>query len=224
MDLVDTSADTAPAPGRTLRTVLIAIIAVAAVAIAAAAGYAAGHSRASSKTPGASSVDAGFAWDMSVHHLQAVTLANYARDHTKNTQIYTLAFDIETSQFSQVGEMKGWLESWGLPTNDPNAAMSWMTSSHMHMGTDGLMPGMATAEEVSQFQTMTGTAMDIRFLQLMLRHHQGGLPMAQEAATRAKEAYVRNSAQHMVDGQQSEVLLMEELLRERGAQPLPPPE
>lgn len=223
MDLVDSSADTAPASGRTLRTALVAIIAIAVVAIAAAAGYAAGHSGSSSKRPGASSVDAGFAWDMSAHHLQAVTLANYARDHTKNTQIYTLAFDIETSQFSQVGEMKGWLESWGLPANDPNPAMSWM-AAHMQMGTDGLMPGMATAAEVSQFQTMTGTAMDIRFLQLMLRHHQGGLPMAKEAAARAKEAYVRNSAQHMVDAQQSEVLLMEELLRERGAQPLPPPE
>jgi uncharacterized protein (DUF305 family) len=63
----------------------------------------------------------------------------------------------------------------------------------------------------------------VDFLQLMLHHHQGGIPMAQWAASHAQEAYVRNAAQKMVTGQSAEVLLMEQLLRERGASPLPPP-
>lgn len=213
-----------PDGGRSLRIALIAVIAVAALALGCAAGYLVGHR--GEATPGISSVDAGFAWDMSVHHQQAVTMAGYTRDHTTDGVIRTLAYDIETSQFNQVGQMQGWLDSWGLPPQTPNTPMSWMsgmTGMNMELSSDGLMPGMATQAQVTKLETLTGKPLDVLFLQLMLRHHQGGLPMAQWAASHAQEAYVRNAAQKMVTGQSAEILLMEQLLRERGASPLPPP-
>lgn len=213
-----------PTSDRSLRLALFAVIAVAALALGCAAGYLVGH-RAES-TPGINSVDAGFAWDMSVHHQQAVTMAGYTRDHTTDGVIKTLAYDIETSQFNQVGQMQGWLDSWGLPPQNPNTPMSWMSGMsgmNMQLSSDGLMPGMATQAQVSKLETLTGKSLDVFFLQLMLHHHQGGLPMAQWAASHAQEAYVRNAAQKMVTGQSAEILLMEQLLRERGASPLPPP-
>ena len=211
---------------RSIRTVLIAVIAVAALALAGAGGYLLGHRNAADELPGSNSVDAGFAWDMSVHHLQAVTMASYTRDHSTDGVVRTLAYDIETSQFNQVGQMQGWLDGWGLPPQSPNPPMTWMagmTGMDMSVGTDGLMPGMATVAQVSKLETLTGKALDIDFLQLMIRHHQGGLPMAQWAASHAQMAYVRNAAQKMVTGQSAEIVLMEQLLRERGASPLPPP-
>lgn len=213
-----------PSAGRGLRTVLVALLSLAALLIAGGVGYVVGH-RAGSATPGASSVDAGFAWDMSTHHRQAVTMAGYVRDHSTDGVVRTLAYDIETSQFNQVGQMQGWLDAWGLPPQNPGTAMSWMSGGHDMgmMGSTGLMPGMATQAEVDKLQKMTGKPMDVYFLQLMLRHHQGGLPMARYGAEHASEAYVRNAAQKMVDGQSAEVVLMEQLLRERGASPLPPP-
>ncbi|HEX8095676.1 DUF305 domain-containing protein, partial [Jatrophihabitans sp.] len=130
-----------------------------------------------------------------------------------------------TSQFNQVGQMQGWLEAWGLPPENPGAQMSWMSGGHdmTSMASGGLMPGMATQAEVDKLQTMTGKAMDVFFLQLMLRHHQGGLPMARYGAEHATEPYVRNAAQKMATGQGAEIVLMEKMLRERGASPLPPP-
>jgi uncharacterized protein (DUF305 family) len=220
----DVAADTAEPPRRPsgLTTALLAVIALAVLAVFGAGGYLLGHRTAAA--PSASSVDAGFAWDMSVHHVQAVTMAGYARDHTTDGVIKELAYDIETSQFNQVGQMQGWLDSWGLPPQNPNPQMAWMSGSgHDHLSSAGLMPGMATPQEMSKLETMTGKAMDIYFLQLMLRHHQGGLPMAQWAAAHAHEAYVRNAAQKMVTGQGAEIVLMEQYLRERGASPLPPP-
>jgi len=101
--------------------------------------------------------------------------------------------------------------------------MSGMTGMNMQLGPDGLMPGMASQAQVSKLETLTGKPLDVFFLQLMLRHHQGGLPMASWAASHAQKAYVRNAAQKMVTGQSAEILLMEKLLRERGASPLPPP-
>ena len=230
-------ADFVPAPAEvedhSVRTVLLAVIAIAALTLAATAGYLWGHHNAAAQTPGTNSVDAGFAWDMSTHHLQAVTMAGYTRDHTTDGVVRTLAFDIETSQFNQVGQMQGWLDSWGLPPQNPNPPMTWMGPTDsgggmpgmegMHMGTNGQMPGMATQAQVTKLETLTGKALDIFFLQLMIHHHQGGLPMARWAASHAQTAYVRNAAQKMVTGQSAEIVLMEQLLRERGASPLPPP-
>ncbi len=70
---------------------------------------------------------------------------------------------------------------------------------------------------------MHGKALDVYFLQLMIRHHEGGLPMAQYAAQNAADSYVRDLASRMVTAQSAEVVTMEQMLRERGAQPLPPP-
>jgi uncharacterized protein (DUF305 family) len=216
-------APVAPAGGR-LRTLLIVVLGVASLLLAGGVGYVAGH-RSGSATPGANSVDAGFAWDMAVHHRQAVTMAGYVRDHSTDPVVRTLAYDIETSQFNQVGQFQGWLDAWGLPPENPGTPMSWMSGGHdmSAMASGGLMPGMATEAEVSKLQTMTGKAMDIYFLQLMLRHHQGGLPMAQYGAEHASKSYVRNAAQKMATGQGAEIVLMEKMLRERGASPLPPP-
>jgi uncharacterized protein (DUF305 family) len=216
--------DRQPVGGGRLRTVLIAVLCLASLVLAGGVGYVAGH-RVGSATPGASSVDAGFAWDMSVHHRQAVTMAGYVRDHSTDGVVRTLAYDIETSQFNQVGQMQGWLDAWGLPPENPGTQMSWMSGGHdmSMMSSGGLMPGMATQAEVDKLQTMTGKAMDVYFLQLMLRHHQGGLPMAQYGAEHASESYVRNAAQKMATAQSAEVVLMEKMLRERGASPLPPP-
>lgn len=211
-----------PAPG--LVIALISIIAVAVLVMVGAGGFVLGRNTGPGRAPTSTSVDAGFAWDMSVHHLQAVTMAGYTRDHTTDGVIKELAFDIETSQFNQAGEMRGWLESWDLPVSNPNPEMAWMAGSgHVHLTSDGLMPGMATPAEMSHLETLTGKALDIDFLQLMLRHHQGGLPMAQWAAEHAGQSYVRLGAQKMFDGQSKEILLMEQYLRQRGASPLPPP-
>lgn len=219
----DTTTDDAPAARRRgLRILLVAIIALAALVVAGGGGYVLGHRSATQ--PGADSVDAGFAWDMAAHHRQAVLMAGYTRDHTSDSTIRTLAFDIETSQFNQAGQMQGWLDAWGLSPESPNAPMSWMAGSgHDMMGSDGLMPGMATQAQLAKLDTLTGKALDIFFLQLMLHHHQGGAPMALWAATHAGTAYVRNAAKKMADSQGAEIVLMEQLLRQRGASPLPPP-
>ncbi|MCW2539466.1 MAG: hypothetical protein JWN95_1191 [Frankiales bacterium] len=212
-------------PHRGMRRILAALVIVAALVIAAGAGYLVGHRDNTTNTPDASSVDAGFAWDMTVHHRQAVSMAGYTRDHTTDPLIKSLAYDIETSQFNQVGQMQGWLDAWGLPVSNPNPVMQWMAASgHDHVGSDGLMPGIATQAQMDQLQSASGKALDVLFLQLMLHHHQGGLPMAQWAATHASESYVRNAAQKMADSQSGEIVQLEQLLRERGASPLPPPD
>jgi uncharacterized protein (DUF305 family) len=231
-------------PDRALRIVLLAVIAVMALAAAAGLGYVVRGGSSSAALPGDSSVDAGFARDMMTHHEQAISMAIVAEHNSTDPEVTTLAFDIETSQTFQEGQMNGWLDSWHLSRQTSQPMMGWMSDSSMTM--DGhahsasatpsasasasasdptgentaLMPGMATPAQITQLKNATGSAQDILFLQLMLRHHQGGITMAQDGVAHATEPYVRSLAQNMVTIQTREVVLMEQMLRARGAQPL----
>jgi len=216
------STDEDPPAPRNLRRALLAVIAVAALTISVAAGWLVGN-RDQPSSIGSGSVDAGFARDMSTHHDQAVQMAGYTRDHTSNSSIELLAFDIETSQYTELGQMQGWLDGWGLSRISSQPVMSWMTG-HSHVESDGLMPGIATPAEIDKLLRLTGKPLDLFFLQLMIRHHQGGLPMAQYAAEHAKEPYVRNMAQKMAQSQSNEIVQMEQLLRQLGGSPLPAPD
>ncbi|MGI8680315.1 MAG: DUF305 domain-containing protein [Jatrophihabitans sp.] len=214
--------DDAPAPAsRGLRITLVAIIAIALLVLAGVGGWLV-RGGSGTSTPSANTVDAGFAQDMITHHIQAVTMAGIERDGTSDKELHTLAFDIETGQDFQVGQMSGWLDDWNVSRNSGDP-MAWMGQQHMAMGAHGLMPGMAAPAQMDQLVQATGTARDVLFLQLMIRHHQGGIPMAQYARAHAAEGYVRDLAQSIINSQSAELLYMEQLLRGLGGHPLPPP-
>lgn len=219
-----------PVGRRRLVPVLIGVLIAAALVVAATIGWLA-HGSGSS-TPGqvtADSVDAGFARDMSVHHTQAVTMAGVERDRSTDKSVRNLAYDIETSQNNQIGEMYGWLDSWQQSRTSTAPLMAWMHGSGrsgmtMDGGADGaLMPGMATTAQMDRLITLSGRPLDVYFLQLMVRHHQGGLDMAQYAVDHARLGYVRQLASRMVANQSNEIGQMKRMLGARGASPLPPP-
>jgi uncharacterized protein (DUF305 family) len=209
------------------RTALLAVCAVALLVIVAGLGYVVGHrsSGVASAAVAETSVDAGFARDMSIHHEQAVSMANTLYADSTDGEVKILAFDISSSQEFQIGQMDGWLDGWGLSRQTNVAMMAWMDHSAMSSmpatEAGALMPGMATPDEMTKLQSMTpGPAQDIFFLQLMLRHHQGGVAMAQYAADHASESYVRLLASKMVNVQTGEIVQMEKDLRARGGVPL----
>ena len=207
------------APGSTLRRALIVVIAIAVLVLAGTAGWLL-RGGSGSSDPSPSAVDVGFAQDMAVHHTQAVTMAGYERDNTRSSQMKVLAFDIETSQQFQLGQMSGWLDTWGESRNNPHP-MAWM--GHAHLEADGLMPGMATPAQMTKLESLHGKALDVFFLQLMIHHHQGGLPMARDAVEHASQEYVRTLAGQVVSAQSAEIVQMEQLLRQLGGTPLPSP-
>ncbi|HSV68341.1 MAG TPA: DUF305 domain-containing protein [Mycobacteriales bacterium] len=209
---------------RWLVGLLAAVCAVALFAAGVAVAVLAGIGRPG--VPAEDSVDVGFARDMQVHHVQATAMAGWVRDHSRDPLVRNLAYDIETQQFGEIGRFNGWLDSWGYLPGSDRAPMAWMAGSgrHAHVSADGLMPGMATSAELATLKTLSGTALDVDFLRLMIRHHQGGLAMAQYAAEHAGEDYVRTTAQKIATAQQGEVVIMEQDLRERGGTPLPPPD
>ncbi|MER5942747.1 DUF305 domain-containing protein [Streptomyces sp. NPDC001928] len=198
-------------------------IAGTAAAVLVAAGaitYAVAEDGGSGTTPVADSADAGFARDMAVHHQQAVEMSYIVRDRTDDEDVRRLAYDIAQTQANQRGMLLGWLDLWDLPKVSSKAPMTWMGMGDMPSAGDGsLMPGMATNAEMKKLGTLNGKQAEIFFLQLMTAHHKGGIHMAEGCLDRCAVGVEKRLAQTMVNGQKSEIDLMADMLKERGAKP-----
>lgn len=156
-------------------------------------------------------------------------MAGIARYGTSDPEIRYIATDIETLQNNQVGRMQGWLSLWGLDRAS-GTVMSWLPEhggmagmSDSDLAGGALMPGMADTDELLELRSTTGPAFDVLFLQLMIRHHQGGTEMASYAADHAGVAEVVTLARSMAETQGAEIATLTDLLTARGGTPLPAP-
>jgi uncharacterized protein (DUF305 family) len=201
--------------------VLAGAVALILIAIVAIVAMVTDRATTSGDAGTPSEVDIGFAQDMIVHHQQAVLMAAYTREHAGSDEVRALAGAIDAAQQREIGQMTGWLQSWGEPVASDRVPMTWMTDEmpgHMsHEVRAGSMPGMASPAEMDRLVNLTGKRLDVMFLRLMTRHHEGGLPMAKDAAIHARTDYVRNTARTMIQEQQREVDQMQALLQARGA-------
>ena len=175
-----------------------------------------------SAVPGDESVEAGFARDMATHHAQAVEMSLLIRDTTSDAALRTLAYDIIVTQSTQRGVFMGWLQAWNAPQTSTRPRMAWMPG-HAHPLPAGggvpLMPGMATDEEMRRLREARGAEADVLFLQLMIRHHEGGVVMARALEGLSRRDEVLGMARSIDGSQRAEIAEMTEMLEKRSARP-----
>lgn len=167
----------------------------------------------SNQEPGDGSAEAGFVRDMSVHHAQAVEMAEIVRDKTESEEVRLLAADMALTQQGQIGHMQGWLDVWGLPATGTEPTMSWMGHP-----TEGRMPGMASPEEIERLQDASPAEADRLFFRLMIPHHQAAVPMAEAVIEQTDRPEVENLAGAIAASQRGEIQVMKDMLEERGAE------
>lgn len=201
----------------------VVLVAVAVAALAFAIGRFTTFGGAAAAMPATDSPEAGFARDMQVHHAQAVDMAMDIYRRTDDEGVRVLAYDIATTQSAQKGEFYDWLVKWGLPQAG-GPLMAWMDAadtSHRHgAATPGVRPsdadlaqqmGMATPAELADLRAQGGREADCTFLGLMIRHHEGALPMAQALLQLGHDPRALTVAQGVIDTQSAEIDLMTSL-------------
>jgi uncharacterized protein (DUF305 family) len=120
--------------------------------------------------PQHTAADVAFMQGMIAHHRQALEMTSLVRERTNSESIHLLAERIEVSQTDEIAMMSRWLETRGETVPAPGA------HAH-HAGDAGSMPGMLSAAEMASLADARGAAFDRRFLELMIRHHEGALTM-----------------------------------------------
>ncbi|MFG1943327.1 DUF305 domain-containing protein [Nonomuraea sp. NPDC048826] len=146
--------------------------------------------------------DVRFAEGMIPHHRQALEMSGLAANRTSTASVLGFAQQIAISQQPEIAIMSEWLT--GLGRRVP--------SGHGHGGQDGY--GMATEEQLKALRAAKGSAFDRMFLQLMIRHHEGALKMAQEQLAGGKDQRMRLMAREVYAGQSIEIARMRKLLRD----------
>ncbi len=171
----------------------------------------------------ASPVDIGFAQTMAAHHSQAITMAQLMLDG-RPTRLTNLARKIAYNQLYELGEMQGWLKLWGKPLNPQPLQMDWMLLGQKPLDAELQqylvdcdssptgMPGLAPTVELEKLRSLEGIKRDQHFLQLMLAHHQGGVPMARFAGGNAQLKVVQQLAKLIVLEQSKEIMTLQRTL------------
>ncbi len=162
-------------------------------------------------------VDKGFLADMMSHHDQAVLMAAGTQNRATDPIVQGFAEEVISFQRWELGMMTEMLAQAGapLPSSDPDR----MTMEWMHMPTPlGVMPGMASPEQLEALEAAQGRDLDVMFLELMRDHHEGGIHMARYAAENAENPRVRELAARMARNQAVEVNEYNARLRALGVQ------
>lgn len=138
-----------------------------------------------------------FAQMMIPHHEQAVELSQVALEVSNNKEVRALANEIISAQDSEITQMQSWLEAVGMPD--------------MHHMME--MPGFVNENQFADLKALTGTAFDLKFLELMIGHHEGAIEMAQDIYNN-KTAEVKQLSRDIIDAQTAEIALMKSLIAE----------
>jgi uncharacterized protein (DUF305 family) len=214
--------DEAPAASAPRRWVLIVLACIAIGGLAFAIGRFSTFGTAAA-VPSTDSAEAGFSRDMQVHHAQAIAMAMEIYRKTDDEELRVLSYDISTGQAGQRGEMFDWLVQWGLPQAG-GPAMAWMSASEAGHAHGGAEPGaeltddeareamgMATDAELRALADATGQPADCLFLELMIRHHEGAVPMAEAVIELGSEPRVLSVAESIRAGQTAEIAAMQSM-------------
>jgi uncharacterized protein (DUF305 family) len=207
-----------PAAGHRRFGLLALVLALAAGLLL---GFAGGWLVPRLTQPGDDSAEAGFTRDMIFHHAQAVEMGLIGFQRASDPGVQQIAVDIAATQQGEIGMMHAWLRDWGLDPTGSQPAMAWLPPDMRDLGSDGLMPGMASADEMARLRAAEGRDLDVLFLQLMVRHHLGGVHMIDAILAEGGEDEVVRAAQTMKNVQSTELANLNQLLTRAGGTPLP---
>ena len=118
----------------------------------------------------ATAADVKFMQGMIGHHAQAVEMVALIADRSANPDMKRLGLRIQISQDDEMNMMRKWLQDRGAAIPGP----------HAHHEPGGFMPGMLTAEEMTQLANAKGVEFDRLFLMGMIKHHGGAITMVED--------------------------------------------
>ncbi|MBQ1031741.1 DUF305 domain-containing protein [Micromonospora sp. SD19] len=145
------------------------------------------------------SLDVWFVRMMIPHHAQALAMAELAPDRAADPDVRAIAERIRASQGPEMGMMRGWLQTRGLPAE---------VQGHDH----GTMRGMQSPEAMAQLAATRGPDFDELFVQMMTEHHQGAIEMATNLLTVGSDLTLNEFANAVATEQTVEIDRMREIL------------
>lgn len=156
-----------------------------------------------SASSGAAFVDADvmFVQMMIPHHQQAVDMAALAETRASDPELKLLAAKIKAAQDPEITTMTAWLTAWGQPS----------AAAGGHLGHGG-MPGVMSAEEMTQLAAAKGVDFDRMFARMMIAHHAGAIQMASDEEANGVNRNAKALAAQIMKTQYAEIEALQKIL------------
>jgi len=135
---------------------------------------------------------------MSAHHQSAVDMAKTVVAKSSNAELKSFAAKIIRDQNKEIAQMKNWRGKWFA--EKPPA---------MNMEMPGMMDSMRSMN-MKKLEAGGGKLFDLRFLNMMIPHHQGAITMSKEASDKAEHAEIKTLANQIIKSQEEEIKKMQE--------------
>ncbi|MFP4519881.1 MAG: DUF305 domain-containing protein [Oceanicaulis sp.] len=186
--------------------------------------------------------DVTFMQHMIVHHQQAVDMVALIQARSDHAGVADIGRRISLTQAGEMNQMRGWLSARGEPIEDADLKPGHGHGGHGdHAGHGGhgahhagrgamaepadpdhtpLMHGMLSPAEMDALAAADGSEFDRLFLEGMIQHHQGAIDMVDallDQTGAGEETALSEFLSHVVADQSAEILRMEVMLSEMGA-------
>jgi uncharacterized protein (DUF305 family) len=146
--------------------------------------------------------DVTFTQGMIPHHEQAIEMSELALDPKAAASVKTkdVATRIKQAQDPEITTMRGWLRAWR------KSEMADYMAGHD-------MAGMMSTAEMTALAKLTGTQFDRSWAEMMIKHHQGAIEMANTVKKSGKNADVRKVADQIAAAQTAEITELQSMIK-----------
>jgi len=144
--------------------------------------------------------DVAFAQGMIPHHDQAIEMSTMVIQRGDRDDVKAVAQRIADAQGPEIDLMREWLAEWG-EEESPEGDMAGHDTS-----------GMMSNAEMEQLQDASGPDLDRMFLEMMIRHHEGAISMAEDELENGQFPAALKLAETIINTQQAEIEEMQGLL------------
>lgn len=138
-----------------------------------------------------SSHDPHFLDMMSVHHMDGIKMAQLAAEKAQSPDIKTVAGKVIKDQTKEIEQMKNWRQS--------------------HFSSVPKSEDMPPKMDMSKLENASGKEFDRTFAEMMAKHHEDGIKMAQSMVGDLKNKDVKNFAEKSIEKQGKEKDYLEQL-------------
>ncbi|SMP52074.1 DUF305 domain-containing protein [Noviherbaspirillum suwonense] len=154
------------------------------------------HAMTSSPNAAKAPYDHQFLDTMSAHHQGAMHMAQLVEERSAHDELKQMAKKMIGDQEKDIQQLQDWKKQWYAGKGDAiNMKMPGMES----------MKGMS----MSKLAASKGEQFDAMFLDMMPKHHAGGIKMAKDALKKAKHQEIKDFSQKAIDSQTEEIAQME---------------
>jgi uncharacterized protein (DUF305 family) len=179
-----------------MKKLLVLLAALALVAVGCG-----GSDDADADVAGAVPFDQAFIDAMVPHHQEAIEMAEAAKARgLSQADLDQIASDITTSQEQEIDQMLAWREQWFGSRRLGPVLPEVLGVPESELGMEH-----GSADEVAG-----AVYVDETFAQMMIRHHEGAIAMAEAARERGEHDEVKELADTIIEAQEREIGIMEE--------------